>query len=220
MRAPTSAVHASAAAARARSSSRLSSDTFRAARTVECMSLTCKRNQKHRGSHAAMERSRSSRRLLAGFADGIPAFAHPGCPLSCTAFWSHHQGPLKAAAASTAVASPSCRARRRRRRRRRRRSTRLTVNEPFETTFGLLIKNLRGVLLQGIAEDFYDFFRADPLFLGYPLFFGVVSYTFDTSVAYNEALHSNNGNELVRYVRGASLGCDMCIGTSVASPWH
>jgi hypothetical protein len=47
-------------------------------------------------------------RLLAGFADGIAAFAHPGCPLSCTAFWSHHQGPLKAAAASTAVASPSC----------------------------------------------------------------------------------------------------------------
>jgi hypothetical protein len=70
------------------------------------------------------------------------------------------------------------RARRRRRRRRRRRgSTRLTVNEPFETTFGLLIRGLRGVLLQGIAEDFNDFFRPDPLFLGYPLFFGVVSYS-------------------------------------------
>ncbi len=46
-------------------------------------------------------------RFLAGFADGIAAFAHPGCSLSCTAFWSHHQGPLNAAAASTAVASPS-----------------------------------------------------------------------------------------------------------------
>ena len=44
--------------------------------------------------------------------------------------------------------------------------------------------------------------------------------TCDTSVAYTEALHSKNGNELVRYVRGASLGCDMCLGTSVASPWN
>ena len=52
----------------------------------------------------------------------------------------------------------------------------MTVNEPFETTFGLLVRGLRGVLLQGIAEDFNDFFRPDPLFLGYPLFFGVVSY--------------------------------------------
>ena len=47
-------------------------------------------------------------RFLAGFADGIAAFAHPGCPLSCTAFWSHHQGPLKAAVASSGAASPSC----------------------------------------------------------------------------------------------------------------